>query len=119
MQTLNSNPDVLIDVARRLSTGTSLPQARSGYLPRIDLSYGKGRQFSDNATTEATYGGAIALTAAIVNERPMAEMLFTGPSQEISGKAYSQAKGMIAADREGYLQSRFLVRDHVQTIVDR
>ena len=59
VQTLNSNPDVLIDVARRLSTGTSLPQARSGYLPRIDLSYGKGRQFSDNATTEATYGGAI------------------------------------------------------------
>lgn len=70
-----------------------------------------------NAKT--TYGAAIGMTAAILNERPMAELLITGPSQEISGKAYSQAKGMIAADPEGYLQKRFHVRDHLQTIEDR
>jgi phage terminase large subunit-like protein len=69
-----------------------------------------------NAKT--TYGAGIMMTALILNERPMAEMLLTGPSQEISDKAYSQAKGMIALDREGYLQSRFRVRDHVQTIED-
>lgn len=69
-----------------------------------------------NAKT--TYGAGIGMTAAILNERPLAELIMTAPSQEISGKAYSQAKGMIAADREGYLQSRFRVRDHVQTIED-
>lgn len=69
-----------------------------------------------NAKT--TYGAGISLTAAIINQRPMAEMICTGPSQEVSGKAYSQAKGMIALDREGYLQKRFHVRDHLQTIED-
>lgn len=69
-----------------------------------------------NAKT--TYGAGIMMTALILNERPMAELLLTGPSQEISDKAYSQAKGMIALDREGYLQARFRVRDHLQTIED-
>lgn len=70
-----------------------------------------------NAKT--TYFAAIALTGAILNKRPMAELICTGPSQEVSGKAYSQAKGMIALDSEGYLQKRFHVRDHIQTIEDR
>lgn len=70
-----------------------------------------------NAKT--TYFAAIALTGAILNKRPMAELICTGPSQEVSGKAYSQAKGMIILDSEGYLQKRFHVRDHIQTIEDR
>lgn len=70
-----------------------------------------------NAKT--TYGAAILMTAAILNERPIAELIMTGPSQEISRKAYSQARGMIAADPEGYLQKRFHVRDHMQVIEDR
>lgn len=69
--------------------------------------------------SKTTDGAAIALTAAIINQRPLAELICTGPSQEVSGKAYNQAKGMIALDREGYLQSRFHVRDHLQTIEDR
>lgn len=69
--------------------------------------------------SKTTDGAAISLTAAIINKRPLAELICTGPSQEISGKAYNQAKGMIALDREGYLQARFHVRDHIQTIEDR
>jgi phage terminase large subunit-like protein len=70
-----------------------------------------------NAKT--TYGAALMLTAMILNKRPLAEMLLTAPSHEISGKAFSQVKGMILLDEEGYLQKRFHIRDHVKNIEDR
>lgn len=70
-----------------------------------------------NAKT--TYGAAITLTAAILNERPRAELLMTAPSIEIADKAFSQARGMIELDDEGYLPKRFHIRDHIKTIHDR
>jgi len=70
-----------------------------------------------NAKT--TYGAAITLTAAILNDRPRAELLMTAPSIEIADKAFGQARGMIELDDEGYLQKRFHVRDHIKTILDR
>lgn len=70
-----------------------------------------------NAKT--TYGAAITLTAAILNDRPRAELLMTAPSLEIASKAFSQASGMIELDDEGYLQKRFWVRDNIKTIYDR
>ncbi|HUY01884.1 MAG TPA: TolC family outer membrane protein [Rhodocyclaceae bacterium] len=76
-QALQTNPDVLIDLARRDATGEGLKQARAGYLPRIDLTLGRGRQHSDNATTLATYGGPIG---QISYERSvtLTQMLFDG-----------------------------------------
>lgn len=70
-----------------------------------------------NAKT--TYGAAIVLTAAILNERPRAELILTAPSIEITDKSFSQAAGMVELDDEGYLQKRFHVRDHIKTIEDR
>lgn len=70
-----------------------------------------------NAKT--TYGAGILMTAAIINKRPRARLIFTGPSHTVAGEAYDAAKGMIALDREGYLQKRFYVREHLQTIEDR
>jgi phage terminase large subunit-like protein len=61
----------------------------------------------------------IALTALLMNERPNAELQLVGPTQEIAQLAFDQAWGMIEADPDGYLQKRFLVRDHVKTIEDR
>lgn len=69
--------------------------------------------------SKTTGGAAIALTAALMNERPNAELQLIGPTQEIAGVAFDQAWGMIDADPEGYLAKRFLVRDHVKTIEDR
>lgn len=69
-----------------------------------------------NAKT--TYGAAITLTAAVLNQRPRAELLMTAPSHEIADKAFAQARGMIELDDEGYLQKRFKVRDHIKTIAD-
>ena len=59
VQTLASNPDVLIDASRRRSVEQALNQAQGGYFPRADVAFGRGRQNSDNLTTEQTYGGPI------------------------------------------------------------
>jgi phage terminase large subunit-like protein len=67
-----------------------------------------------NAKT--TSAAAIALTFMLMNTRRHADMLIIGPTQKISDVAYEQAKGMIEADADGYLQRRFHVMDHKKTI---
>ena len=69
--------------------------------------------------SKTTGGAGIVITAAIMNERPNAELLFVGPTQDIADLAFQQARGMIEADAEGYLQRRFHVREHIKTIEDR
>jgi phage terminase large subunit-like protein len=68
--------------------------------------------------SKTTGGAGIVITAAIMNERPNAELLFVGPTQDIADLAFQQARGMIEADPEGYLQKRFHVREHLKTIED-
>ena len=70
-----------------------------------------------NAKT--TNGAAIMLVALLMNKRPRAEYLLVGPTQQTSERAFDQAAGIIDADPEGYLQKRFLVKDHQKTIFDR
>jgi phage terminase large subunit-like protein len=70
-----------------------------------------------NAKT--TSAAAIALTFMLLNRRKNADMLIIGPTQKISDVAFEQAKGMIGADVDGYLQKRFHVQDHKKTIKDR
>ena len=69
--------------------------------------------------SKTTGGAGIMLTALLMNQRPRAEFLLVGPTQEIADLAFSQAAGMIEADEEGYLQKRFLIQEHVKTILDR
>lgn len=69
--------------------------------------------------SKTTSSAAIALTFMLLNERPNADMLIIGPTQKIAETAFQQAKGMINADPEGWLQDRFHVQDHKNTIVDR
>ena len=69
--------------------------------------------------SKTTGGAGIMLTALLMNERPNAEFLLVGPTQEIAELAYYQAVGMIEADPEGYLQKRFRPRDHLKKIEDR
>jgi len=67
--------------------------------------------------SKTTGGAGIMLTAMLMNERPNAEMLFVGPTQEIAALAFQQAAGMIEAD--DYLAKRFHVQEHLKTITDR
>jgi phage terminase large subunit-like protein len=67
-----------------------------------------------NAKT--TSAAAIALTFMLLNRRRNADMLIIGPTQKISDVAFEQARGMIEADADGFLQKRFHVQDHKKTI---
>jgi phage terminase large subunit-like protein len=67
--------------------------------------------------SKTTGGAAIAVTAMLINERPRAEMLLVGPTQDVADLAFQQASGMIAADE--YLSKRFQLQEHLKTIHDR
>ena len=70
-----------------------------------------------NAKT--TGGAAIMMTALLMNERPRAEFVLVGPTQEVADLAFQQCVGMIEADTTGASIRRFEVHDHIKTIVDR
>ena len=76
-QTLATNPDVMIDVSRRMSVEQARKQAVGGFLPKLDLAYGRGHQYSDNATTTATYGGPIG-QLRYDRSLTLTQMLFDG-----------------------------------------
>lgn len=67
-----------------------------------------------NAKT--TGGAAIMVTALLMNERPRAEFVLVGPTQEVADTAFQQAAGMIEADP--YLRTRFQIQEHIKTIRD-
>lgn len=68
--------------------------------------------------SKTTGGAGLMLVALLMNERPRAEFLLVGPTQEISDLAFQQAVGMIEADPEGYLQKRFKPVEHEKKIKD-
>lgn len=68
-------------------------------------------------SNKTTMGAAITIVALLMNERPRAEMVYIGPTQEIADTAFSQAVGMIEADE--YLAKRFHVQHNTKTITDR
>lgn len=71
-----------------------------------------------NAKT--TGGAAIMIIALLMNERPRAEFVFVGPTQEVADTAFSQAVGMIEADDDPVwpLGNRFKPKEHRKEIVD-
>ncbi|TWD58104.1 phage terminase large subunit-like protein [Agrobacterium vitis] len=66
--------------------------------------------------SKTTYSGGLMIVAMVMNQRPRAEMLFVGPTQAISDRAFAQAQGMIEADPD--LRNRFEVKEHLKEIHD-
>lgn len=66
---------------------------------------------------KTTGGALLMLTALLMNERPRAPFLLTGPVQKTADDAFAAAAGAIALDP--VLERRLHVRDHLKTIVDR
>ena len=69
--------------------------------------------------SKTTYSGALGVVALLLNERPNADMLVIGPTQDVADLCFTQAKGMIEADPEGYLPDRFHIQEHLKTITCR
>jgi phage terminase large subunit-like protein len=65
--------------------------------------------------SKTSYSAGLMLSAMMMNDRPRAEMLFVGPTQAISDRAYDQAAGMVEADPQ--LKRWFKCRHHIKTIV--
>lgn len=79
-------------------------------------------------SSKTTYGAGMMVTALLMNQRPNAEFLLTGPTHDISELAYNAAVGMVDADdeyqrelngQEGYLKKVLHTRDHLKTVEHR
>jgi phage terminase large subunit-like protein len=74
-------------------------------------------QLIPKGNSKSSNGGAVMLTALIVNRRPEAEFMFVAPTMEIAAIAYKQAKGTIRLDPT--LSAIFHVQDHLKKITHR
>ena len=66
---------------------------------------------------KSSIAAAIILTAAIMNERPAAELLLIAPTMTIAKIAFKQAAGIVLADPA--LTKTFHIREHMRTITHR
>lgn len=66
---------------------------------------------------KSTNAAGVILTAAVVNQRPNAELLLIAPTKEIADISFRQAKGMIQADPD--LKATFSISHHIRTIQHR
>jgi phage terminase large subunit-like protein len=66
---------------------------------------------------KTTGGALLMLTALLLNERPRAPMLLTGPVQKTADDAFAAAEGAITLDN--VLHKKLHVRDHLKIIVHR
>jgi phage terminase large subunit-like protein len=66
---------------------------------------------------KSSMAAGIILTAAIMNERPEAELLLIAPTMKIAGIAFKTIKGMIRLDP--VLTDLFHLKDHAKTITHR
>ncbi len=74
-------------------------------------------QLIPKGNSKSSNGGALMLTAVIVNRRPEAEFLLVAPTLEIAGIAFKQAKGTIKIDPD--LDKLFQIQDHIRKITHR
>jgi phage terminase large subunit-like protein len=74
-------------------------------------------QLIPKGNSKSSNGGAVMVTAVIVNRRPEAEFLFIAPTMEIAAIAFKQAKGTIRLDPE--LTKLFQIQDHLRKITHR
>ena len=66
---------------------------------------------------KSSAGGALMVTALIVNKRPEGEFLLVAPTKEIADIAYKQASGTIRIDPE--LAKLFHIQRHIRLITHR
>ena len=64
--------------------------------------------------SKTTYSAALGLTALLLWDRPNAQMMILGPTQNIAQRCFDQAHDMIKANPK--LQAIFHVQEHLKTI---
>lgn len=74
-------------------------------------------QLIPKGNSKSSNGGAVMVTALIVNRRPEAEFLLIAPTKEIADIAFKQASGTIRIDPE--LSKIFHIQRHIRLITHR
>ncbi len=90
--------------------GSYDPEAHRRMIQEYFLLIPKGNAKSSN-------GGAVMLTATIMNRRPEAEFSFIAPTIQVAGIAFHQAAGTVRSDPE--LEKLYQIREHIRTIENR
>jgi phage terminase large subunit-like protein len=67
--------------------------------------------------SKTSNGALLMLTALLLNLRPRAKFIMTGPTQDVAELAFSQVKGAIELDE--VLRAKLRVRDHLKLIEHR
>jgi phage terminase large subunit-like protein len=67
--------------------------------------------------SKTTNGALLMLTALLLNKRPRAKFIMTGPTQDVAELAFAAVKGAIELD--DVLTSKLQVRDHLKLIRHR
>jgi phage terminase large subunit-like protein len=67
--------------------------------------------------SKTTNGALLMLTALLLNKRPRAKFIMTGPTQDVAELAFAAVKGAIELDE--VLASKLQVRDHLKLIRHR
>jgi phage terminase large subunit-like protein len=67
--------------------------------------------------SKTSNGALFMLTALLLNKRPRAKFIMTGPTQDVAELAFEQAKGAVQLDP--VLKAKLHIRDHLKVIVHR
>lgn len=103
--TLATNPEVLIDAYRRQALDYAVKQARGGYGPKVDLTLGVGREWSENISTRP---GSETLTRR-ESALTLTQMLYDGYATK-SAVERSEAQVVAAAHRVAGTSERIALR---------
>ena len=93
----------------KVAFGSWDPETERRFIRDIFLLAPKGQ-------AKTTFTAGLMLVAMMMNQREQAEMLFVGPTQAISDRAFAQAVGMIEASPD--MAKRFKPREHLKLIED-
>lgn len=104
-QTIKTNPDVLIDVDRRLAQDYRVDQARGGYYPKVDAAVGIGQEWSSNITTRP---GSDTLTRR-ESSLTLTQMLYDGYAVKRDVER-NESQVEAAAQRVGDTSERIALR---------
>lgn len=107
-KTVSTNPDVQIEVQRRLAADQAKERARAGWFPTLELRAGTGKEERLNTDIEATYGGRTRGDRRDVSLN-LTQMLFDGmaTSSEVRRNDF---KVQSAADRVAATSEQIALR---------
>jgi adhesin transport system outer membrane protein len=76
-RTIETSPDILITTNSHQAIAQQIVQAKAGYLPKIDIVAGYGKQVSDNSSTRSSGSDDLTLSPRELN-LTLSQLLFDG-----------------------------------------